>query len=83
MSEFVYKDVQIIGDILNEKQYFTYDFGRIVTGLFSLELNVIEDAEVYLSWSEKPLYMLVFGRLLRAALSDRNVIKAASIILNF
>ena len=27
--------------------------------------------------------MLVFGRLLRAALSDRNVIRAACIILNF
>lgn len=52
VSEFVYKDAQILGDILNEKQYFTYDFGRIVTGLFSLELSVIEDAEVYLSWSE-------------------------------
>ncbi len=56
VSEFVCEDAEILGNILSEKQYFTYDFGRIVTGLFDLELNVLEDAEVYLSFSELANY---------------------------
>lgn len=52
VSEFVYRAKDINSDTLSEKEYFTYDFNRIVTGIFALEVEVQEDAEIYLSWSE-------------------------------
>lgn len=52
VSEFDYTQKAIDGNILSGKQYFTYDFNRIVTGQFELKVDVKEDAEIYLSWSE-------------------------------
>lgn len=67
VSEFEYKSTGCVDYNLSKKQFLTYDFKRIVTGLFDLKVKVIEDAELYLSWSEhaskgSPSYDMDFSR---------------------
>ncbi len=52
VSEFVYIKKENDTDTLSRQEFFTYDFKRIVTGIFALSVEVEEDAEIYLSWSE-------------------------------
>ncbi|MBQ8374356.1 MAG: hypothetical protein IJX98_02135 [Clostridia bacterium] len=52
VSEFVFKKDGIEAQTLAEKQFQTYDFRRIVVGFFALELEVLQDCELYLEWAE-------------------------------
>lgn len=52
VSEFEYRATGCVDYNLSKKQFLTYDFSRIVTGIFDIKVKVTEDAELYLSWSE-------------------------------